>query len=43
MMERWDMLTGFPDHDHGGHFACMECPEEMVRDMREFFGKRYKV
>ncbi|CAN9248993.1 unnamed protein product [Alternaria alternata] len=36
-------LKFFRDHDRGGHFACMECPEEMVRDMREFFGKWYKV
>jgi hypothetical protein len=27
------------ERDFGGHFACMECPEEMVQDMREFFGE----
>ncbi|KAF2244886.1 alpha/beta-hydrolase [Trematosphaeria pertusa] len=25
--------------DFGGHFACMECLNEMVSDMREFFGR----
>ena len=27
------------ERDFGGHFACMECPKEMVQDMREFFGE----
>lgn len=31
------------ERDFGGHFACMECPKEMVGDMREFFGENYKV
>jgi hypothetical protein len=29
------------ERDFGGHFACMECPNEMVGDMREFFGEHY--
>ncbi|CAG5160306.1 uncharacterized protein ALTATR162_LOCUS5786 [Alternaria atra] len=36
-------LKFFRDHDRGGHFACMECPDEMVRDMRDFFGEWYKA
>ncbi|KAH3920305.1 hypothetical protein HBI56_068190 [Parastagonospora nodorum] len=32
-------LKFFKERDFGGHFACMECPEEMVQDMREFFGE----
>jgi hypothetical protein len=31
------------ERDFGGHFACMECPKEMVDDMREFFGEYYKA
>jgi hypothetical protein len=31
------------ERDFGGHFACMECPEEMVSDMREFFGEYYQA
>ncbi|KAF1963849.1 alpha/beta-hydrolase [Byssothecium circinans] len=27
--------------DWRGHFACMECPEDMVRDLREFLGVYY--
>lgn len=32
----------FKEKDHGGHFACMECPDEMVSDMRDFYGQFYK-
>ncbi|OAG11310.1 alpha/beta-hydrolase [Paraphaeosphaeria sporulosa] len=35
-------LQFFKEYDHGGHFACMECPKEMVSDMREFFPQHYK-
>jgi hypothetical protein len=35
------VLMKWADHDGGGHFACMECPEEMIGDMREFFGEWY--
>ena len=31
----------FAEREHGGHFACMEMPREMVTDMREFFGEFY--
>ncbi|KAF2011994.1 alpha/beta-hydrolase [Aaosphaeria arxii CBS 175.79] len=34
-------LKWYKARDHGGHFACMECPEDMVSDIREFFGKFY--
>jgi hypothetical protein len=27
--------------EKGGHFACMECPQQMVGDLREFFGEHY--
>jgi hypothetical protein len=36
-------LKFFREREFGGHFACMECPEEMVQDMREFFGEFYKA
>ena len=26
-------------HSHGGHFAAHEEPEELVRDIRNMFGK----
>ena len=29
------------ERDHGVHFVCMECPEDMARDMQEFFGEYY--
>ncbi|KAF1979547.1 alpha/beta-hydrolase [Bimuria novae-zelandiae CBS 107.79] len=35
-------LQFFKEQDHGGHFACMECPKEMVNDIREFFPRFYK-
>lgn len=36
-------LKFFRERDHGGHFACMECPTEMVGDMQEFFGEFYQT
>jgi len=36
------VLTAPVECDFGGNFACMECPNEMVGDIREFFGKFYK-
>jgi hypothetical protein len=36
------VLTEHVERDFGGHFACMECPNEMIGDIREFFGKFYK-
>jgi hypothetical protein len=38
-----DQTDSAAERDFGGHFACMECPEEMVSDMREFFGEYYKA
>ena len=26
-------------HDHGGHFPAWECPEALVEDLRDMFGK----
>ncbi|KAF2202041.1 alpha/beta-hydrolase [Delitschia confertaspora ATCC 74209] len=44
--ERMAKKTGnvkwYKNYDYGGHFCCMECPDEMVGDMRDFFGKYYK-
>lgn len=31
------------ERESGGHFACMEMPEEMVSDMQEFFGQYYEA
>jgi hypothetical protein len=31
------------ERDFGGHFAAMECPNEIVADVREFFGEHYKA
>ncbi|KZM21947.1 uncharacterized protein EKO05_0000404 [Ascochyta rabiei] len=36
-------LKFFREREHGGHFACMEMHEEMVTDMRDFFGEFYKA
>ncbi|KAF2640141.1 alpha/beta-hydrolase [Massarina eburnea CBS 473.64] len=36
-------LKFFRERDHGGHFACMECPDDMVQDMGEFFGEYYSA
>ncbi|KAF2134906.1 alpha/beta-hydrolase [Dothidotthia symphoricarpi CBS 119687] len=36
-------LKFFKERESGGHFACMERPNEMVEDMREFFGKYYEA
>ncbi|HZX05514.1 epoxide hydrolase [Kribbella sp.] len=30
-------ITRWTDLDHGGHFAALEVPEELVADVREFF------
>ena len=30
-------LRMWREHDRGGHFAAMEQPEVLVRDVREFF------
>lgn len=27
------------EHEHGGHFAAYEQPEELVKDLRRMFGK----
>ena len=28
----------FKEHDKGGHFAAVECPEALVEDLRDWFG-----
>jgi hypothetical protein len=43
LVSRTCVLIFRVDRDYGGHFACMECPKEMVEDMREFFGAWYKA
>ncbi|PVI00073.1 alpha/beta-hydrolase [Periconia macrospinosa] len=35
-------LRFFRERDHGGHFACMECPNDMTKNLREFFGQWYR-
>ncbi|KAI0408795.1 Alpha/Beta hydrolase protein [Xylaria palmicola] len=32
----------FREYDHGGHFAALESPGELVRDLRECFSELYK-
>lgn len=40
----WARTTGnvqfYRRHDSGGHFAAWEKPEELVRDLRDFFGPK---
>jgi hypothetical protein len=36
-------LKFFRLREKGGHFACMECPGEMVGDLSEFFGEWYRA
>ncbi|HKS49946.1 MAG TPA: epoxide hydrolase [Amycolatopsis sp.] len=35
--ERVDNIAHWSEFDHGGHFAAMEAPEELARDIRKFF------
>lgn len=28
------------EYDHGGHFAAIERPDAIVKDLREMFGKQ---
>lgn len=41
--KRTGNLQWFKARERGGHFACMECPEEMVDDMRDFFSRFFKI
>lgn len=40
---RWDATLGpivfQKEHEKGGHFAAWECPRELVKDLRDMFGK----
>lgn len=29
------------EHTKGGHFPALDCPEEFVSDLREFFGSHW--
>ena len=35
--ERENTTTRWTDVDHGGHFAALEEPEVLVKDIQEFF------
>jgi LuxR family maltose regulon positive regulatory protein len=37
LLEREHNVTRWTDVDHGGHFAAMESPRELVNDIRAFF------
>jgi pimeloyl-ACP methyl ester carboxylesterase len=37
LLEREHNVTRWTDVDHGGHFAAMESPDELVNDIRAFF------
>jgi len=44
---RWDATLGpivfQTEHDKGGHFAAWECPHELVKDLRDMFGKESPI
>jgi hypothetical protein len=42
-MGELSVANGRVEREAGGHFACMEMPEEMVSDMQEFFGQYYEA
>jgi microsomal epoxide hydrolase len=39
VLERGFNLVHYTKMPHGGHFACLEQPELLTNDVREFFGK----
>jgi hypothetical protein len=43
-VEDWARTTGnlqfYWRHDSGGHFTAWEKPEELVQDVRDFFGPK---
>ncbi|KAH8113196.1 alpha/beta-hydrolase [Phellopilus nigrolimitatus] len=34
-------LVYYKEHSRGGHFPALDCPEEYVEDLREFFGEHW--
>ena len=38
-VEKTGNLVYYSEHDDGGHFAALECPDTILRVCREFFGK----
>jgi len=40
VIERGFNLVHYTKMPHGGHFACLEQPELLVADIRDFFGKQ---
>jgi microsomal epoxide hydrolase len=36
-------LVFFKKHEKGGHFAALECPQELWADVQEWSGKAWKV
>lgn len=36
------LLTRGPEHNNGGHFAALECPRELVQDLRELVAQEWK-
>jgi len=43
VMERQCKLVFFKQHEKGGHFAALECPQELWEDIEEFVKKVWKV
>jgi pimeloyl-ACP methyl ester carboxylesterase len=37
--ERSSNIVHWTEMPHGGHFAAVDAPDLLVRDVREFFGK----
>jgi hypothetical protein len=29
-------LVAYKEHEHGGHFAALECPKELLEDLEEY-------
>jgi microsomal epoxide hydrolase len=43
IMEKETNLVFHKQHEHGGHFAALERPEDLWADVEEFAGKAWKV
>lgn len=42
-VERTGNLVFYRERNDGGHFACLECPDGIVEDVREIVGKHWNV